>query len=219
MFTFSEFISVVGERVMELRKNDTLLEFGHQDGLGVSLTKCQSLDFEKAQPLPSLRHALSRVYTLKSEGCSDPAWWAAKELWFAWIYANLPPFYESWIKNMLVKQMKRIDKLRWTHLSKRKATWKKDMQQLILDLDNGLDLRSDNQTTIDFLSDELNIEVGQDEELLYLDNCVSGEDGRCKRKVVVAGDDKVWLRETKDEEKMRKRRLREELICLKRENC
>ena len=90
---------------------------------------------------------------------------------------------------MLVKQMKRVDKLRWTHSSKRKATWKKDMQQLILDLDNGLDLRSDSQTTIDFLTDELNIEVGPDEELLYLDNCVPREDGLCNMKVVVAGDD------------------------------
>ena len=70
---------------MELRKNDVLFEFGHEDGLGVSLTKCQSLDFEKAQPLPSLRHALSRVYTLKSEDCPDPAWWAAKELWFVYL--------------------------------------------------------------------------------------------------------------------------------------
>ena len=83
---------------------------------------------------------------------------------------------------MLVKQMKRIDKLRWINSSKRKATWKKDIQRVILDLDNGLDLRSDSQTTIDFLTDELSIEVGPDEELLYLDNCVPGEDGRCNMK-------------------------------------
>ena len=69
---------------------------------------------------------------------------------------------------MLIKQMKRIDKLRWSNSSKRKATWKKDIQKVILDLDNGLYLRSESQTTIDFLTEELNIEVGQDEELLFL---------------------------------------------------
>jgi hypothetical protein len=51
------------------------------------------------------------------------------------------------------------------------------------------------------LADELNIEVGPDEELLYMDNCVPGEDGLCNRKVVAAGDDKILLRETLDEEK------------------
>ena len=183
-----------------------ILKFGEENNLEVVLLKCQPLDFEKAQPLPSLRHAVSRVYTLKAEGHSDPTWLAAKELWYDWIYANLPPYYESWIKKMLDKQIKRIDKLRWTHKNKRGPSWVKEMTQLITDLDNGFDLRSDNQTTLDLLTVELGIEVGEDEELLYQDNCVPGDDGKCDRKRCVAGDDKVWLRETIQEEKKLERR-------------
>ena len=80
------------------------------------------------------------------------------------------------------------------------------MKQLILDLDNGLDLRSNNQATLNLLTAELGIEVGEDEDLLYQDNCVPGEDGRCRMKVVVGGDDKVWLRETIEAEKKAERR-------------
>ena len=191
---------------MELRKTDVLVKFGVENGLEVVIEKCPPLDFKKVQPLPSLRHALSRVYTLKSEGYPDPTWVVAKELWYAWIYANLPPFYESWIKKVLEKEMKRINKLKWTHLSKRKKSWETEMKQLILDLDNGLDLRSNNQATLNLLTEELGIEVGEDEDLLYQDNCVPGEDGRCRMKVVVGGDDKVWLRETIEAEKKAERR-------------
>ena len=122
---------------MDLRKTDVILKFGEEDGLQCVLFKCQPLEFDKVQLLPDLRHALSRVYTLKSEGHPDPTWLAAKELWFDWIYANLPPYYESWIKKLLEKELKRIDKLRWTHTSKRKATWNKEMTKLVTDLDNG----------------------------------------------------------------------------------
>ena len=107
---------------MDLRKTDVVLKFGDEAGLQIVLYKCQPLEFDKVQLLPDLRHALSRVYTLKAEGQDARTWLAAKELWFDWIYANLPPYYESWIKKLLEKEIKRIDKLRWTHPSKRKAT-------------------------------------------------------------------------------------------------
>ena len=126
---------------MELRKTDVLVRFGVENGLEVVIEKCSPLDFKKAQPLLCLRHALSRIHTLKSEGNPDPTWVVAKELWHAWIYANLPPFYESWIKKVLEKEMKRINKLKWTNLTKRKKSWETEVKQLILDLDNGLDLR------------------------------------------------------------------------------
>ena len=191
---------------MDLRKNDVLVKFGGENGLEVVIEKCQVLDFKKAQPLPDLRHAISRVHTLKSEGHPNPSLVVAKELWYAWIYGNLPPCGETWIQSRLKKEMKRINKLKWTHLSKRKKSWETEMKQLIVDLDNGLDLRSDNPATLNLLTVELGIEVGEDEELLYQDNCVPGEDGRCLRRVVVGGDDKVWLRETIEAEKKAERR-------------
>ena len=59
---------------MDLRRSDTLLRFWDENGVLVELKKCHPLDFPKAQALPDLRHALSRFYTLKSEGCQHPAW-------------------------------------------------------------------------------------------------------------------------------------------------
>ena len=66
---------------MDLRKSDILFSFGKENNLEVELRKTQSLDFSKAQPLPDLRHALARVYTLKSENHPDPVWAVFKELW------------------------------------------------------------------------------------------------------------------------------------------
>ena len=191
---------------MDLRKNDTILKFGEENDVPIVLMKKQPLDFQIAQPLPDLRHVISRFYTVKSEGCQDPGWEVAKELWYDWIYINLPPLSVQNIKKRIEKEVKRIHKLRWTHISKRGATWLKEMRHLIIDLDNGLDLRSYHQETIDLLTEEFEIEVGEEEELLYKDNCVPEENGKCLRKRACAGDDMVWVREAqKRREKLEKK--------------
>ena len=99
---------------MDLRKSDILWKFGEENGLCVILRKCQPLDFDKAQPLPDLRHALSRIYTLKSEFHPDPVWTVAKELWYDWIFINLPPVHDINIKKKLDKEIVRFYKLRYT---------------------------------------------------------------------------------------------------------
>ena len=159
------------------------------------MLKLSSLDFESAQPLPDLRHVLARLYTLKAEGCADPEWKLAKELWSDWIFINLPPFNEINIKKKIEKEFKKVEKLKRTHSSKRGETWKKEMKTLLIDLDNGFDIRSFHQDTIDLLTEDYEIDVGEDEELLYEDNCVPGGDGKCPRKRACAGDDKVWIKE------------------------
>ena len=72
------------------------------------------------------------------------------------------------------------------------------MNQLNIDLENGFDLRTSHQGTIDLLTEEFEIEVGEEEELLYMDNCVPDEDGRCPRKRACAGDDLVWLKNAQE---------------------
>ena len=57
---------------MDLRKGDMLLSFGEENSLQVVFKKCLPLNFDKVQPLPDLRHPLSRIYTLKSENHPDP---------------------------------------------------------------------------------------------------------------------------------------------------
>jgi hypothetical protein len=138
---------------------------------------------------------LARLYTLKADGASDPEWKLSKELWSDWIFMNLPPFNEINIKKKIEEQFKQVEKLRRTHSSQRGATWMKEMKALIIDLDNGFDIRSSHQETIYLLSEEYEIEVGDDEELLYQDNYVPGEDRKCARIRACAGDDKVWMKE------------------------
>ena len=107
---------------MELRKDDILWSFGQENDLLVEFKKQAPLDFTKAQLLPDLRHALSRVYTLQSEHHPDAVCTVAKELWCDWIYINLPPVTEINIKKKLDKQLLRIEKLKRTSLTKRGAS-------------------------------------------------------------------------------------------------
>ena len=180
---------------MELRKDDILWSFGRENDLQVEFRKHEPLDFTKAQLLPDLRHALSRVYTLKSENHPEAVWAVAKELWCDWIYINLPPVTEINIRKKLEKQLPRIEKLKRTHLTKRGPSWEKEVRQLLVDMDNGMDLRSWHKASIEVLTEEFEIAVGEDEELLYADNCVPGDDGKCDRKRVCAGEDQVWLKD------------------------
>ena len=180
---------------MDLRRDDFLPQVGDKDGLSIVIRKCPPLEFDKALFLPDLRHALSRFYTLKGEVHPDPVWTVAKELWGAWIYINLPPVTEINIKRKLDKEIQRLDKLKRTVVSKRGASWEKDMKKFILDLENGFDLRSRHQASIDLLVETFEIEIGEDEELLYQDNCVPGPDGKCVRMRACAGDDKEWLKD------------------------
>ena len=69
------------------------------------------------------------------------------------------------------------------------------MRQLLVDMDNGMDLRSWHKASIELLTEDFEIAVGEDEELLYADNCVPGDDGKCTRKRVCAGEDQVWLKD------------------------
>ena len=198
---------------MDLQKADQLVSFGSENGCLIELKKSEALDFSKAQSLPDLRHALSRVYTLKNENHPQPIRTVAKELWYAWIYINLPPITEMNIGKKLEKQIERIDKLKRTSCSKRGPTWVKEARQLLIDLNNGFDLRSFHEASINVLINDLGIEIGEEEELLYSDNCIPGTDGLCPRKRVCGDDDPVWSKNAeirkkkyeKSQERLKKR--------------
>ena len=180
---------------MELRRDDSLLQIGDKAGLSFVIQKCLPLEPDKAIFLPTLRHALSRIYTLKSDLHPDPVWTVAKEVWEAWIFINLTPITEINIKGKLDKVVQRLEKLKHTNVSKRGPSWEKEVKKFIIDLENGFDIRSKHQASIDLLVEKFEIEIGEEEELLYQDNCVPGPDGRCPRKRACAGDDKVWLKD------------------------
>ena len=146
---------------MDLRRHDSLLQVGDKDGLSFVIKKCPPLEFDKALFLPDLRHALSRIYTLKSELHPDPVWTVANELWGAWIFVNLPPVTEINIKRKLDKEVQRLDKIKRTVDSKWEASWEREIRKFILDLENGFDLRSRHQASIDLLVETFEIDIGE----------------------------------------------------------
>ena len=61
-----------------------------------------------------------------------------------------------------------------------------------MDLDNGFDIRSYHQASNADLIEEFGIEVSEEEEQLYQDNCVP-IDGKCPRKIFISGVDPKWV--------------------------
>ena len=131
----------------------------------------------------------NRAYMVKQE----LAW----ELWYDWIYANIPPVAINTIIKKLDQIFTHVDKLMRTGHQKRGPTWRRAMEKLILDLDNGLDLRSFHSASNAHLIEEFGIEVGVEEEQLYEDNCIP-IDGKCVRKIFITGVDPVWLKDAKE---------------------
>ena len=58
------------------------------------------------------------------------------------------------------------------------------------------------------MTEDFEIAVGEDEELLYADNCVPGADGICARKRACAGEDQVWLKDA-DQRKLQLEKIDE----------
>ena len=117
----------------------------------------------------------------------------ASEIWFDGIFLNLPPVSVKNIGLKLEKLVSTVKSLRDYPAKKRGPTWVKNMQQLTIDLEIGWDIRSFHPTSIAILTEEYEVEIGDDEEHLYKDNCVP-VDGKCPRKMVVGGTDQVWLK-------------------------
>ena len=61
----------------------------------------------------------------------------AWELWYDWVYSNIPPVAINTIIKKLDKLFSHVDKFLKTAVQKRGATWKKEMGTLSMDLNNG----------------------------------------------------------------------------------
>ena len=186
---------------MDLKSRDILLKIGEGSAVEIVIKKVTPLDFTKRQALPSIRHVISRKYTIIAG--FDPKLQdkdikarnqVANELWYNWIYMNVPPVVLKNIKKKLDELFKNVTKLVKTSSSKRGQTWFTEMEALRLSLDNGFDIRSFHTSSIEILTKEYGIDITEEEEKLYVDNCVPEGDGKCKRKVSVSGVDPVWAR-------------------------
>ena len=134
---------------MNLKSKDILVKIGEGSDLEIKLMKCSPLDFTKVQALPDYRHVLSRRWSILQDYPTnllnraymvkqELAW----ELWYDWIYSNIPPVAINTIVKKLDQLFTRVDKLLRTGHQKRGPTWRTAMEKLRQDLDNGLDLRS-----------------------------------------------------------------------------
>ena len=192
--------------VMDLKKSDVLLELGVGSEVEIIIRKTPPLDFSKKQALPNTRHVISRKLTLLADyDIRMPDKEAtvrkqvAQELWDAWIHMNVPPVNIKNIENKLDKLFKLVTKLKNTATAKRGKSWSSEMEKLKVDLDNGFDIRSFHPKSQELLEEDFGIEVGKEEEALYVDNCVP-VDGKCKRKAYVTKIDPKWVKEKKKEQ-------------------
>lgn len=205
---------------MNLKSKDTVIKIGEGSDLEIFLKKTSSLDFTRAQQLPSVKHVLSRRWTILQElpmnqgrvtmMKKELAW----ELWYDWVYSNIPPVAINTIIKKLDKLFSHVDKLLKTAVLKRGATWKKEMETLGTDLDNGFDIRSFQEATNSQMIEEFGIDVGEEENNLYEDNCVP-IDGKCPRKIFILGIDPDWKKDA--EERQSKLEKKEELAKRKKE--
>ena len=187
-----------------LRSGDVLVRIGEGTDHEIVLKKTDPLDMSGAQLLPDMRHVLSRYFTIAQEvpvrqqqRDKTIRQALASELWYDWIYLNLPPVNVKNIDIKLEKLVKSVTSLRDNPVAKRGATWIQKMKQLNLDINNGWDIRSYHATSISILEEQYEVLIGEEEEKLYQDNCVP-VDGKCPRKMVVGGTDQVWLKEAQE---------------------
>ena len=191
---------------MELKRSDILLELGAGTEVNIIIRKTPPLDFSKKQALPDTKHVISRYFKILSE-CeirmpdkeATVRKQVAQELWDSWIHMNVPPMEQKNIIKKLEKMFKLVTKLRFTAPAKRGKTWVSEMEKLKSDLDNGFDIRSFHPKSQELLEEEFGIEVGEEEEALYFDNCVP-VDGKCMRKAYVTKIDQRWVKEKREEQ-------------------
>ena len=189
---------------MDLRGKDFLLKIGEGTAVEIIIKRTSSLDFSKRQALPNIHHVISRKYTLiadydkkmvdKENAAINEI---AHELQYDWIYMNVPTVCWKNVKKKLQELFKLVKKLEKTYPTKRGKTWFTEMEKLKLELDNGFDIRSFHDVSITEMTEKYGIDVGEEEEKLYVDNCVPEENGKCRRKAYVTGVDPAWVKQAK----------------------
>ena len=166
---------------METRKDNNLACLGE-----ITFNKRRDpLDLSKAQQLPTNRYVIERYLTsmkdkpLRLKNKKDTVVHElAEELQYIWIFMNIPPLTTNGVKRQLEKLFAIFDKLRFTAVHKQKDSWHREVNNLISSLDNGHDIKTDDAKTIHDVVEQYGIVPGEEEELLYVDNCVPS--GRIK---------------------------------------
>ena len=178
---------------MNLRKDDVLFE-----SFDIKFMKRALLDLSVSQQLPTYRFLIERYYTKMNElpktmsGKKDKVIQdLTNDFRFTWIFMNTPPKSYKTCKEIFTKFIDNFHKLRHTAVSKRKDTWIREVADLKSILDDGVDIRSFDKQICDSIITECSVEVGEEEELLYKDNCVR-IGNCCPRLRWCGGVDTAW---------------------------
>ena len=181
---------------MNLRKDDVLF-----DAFGIKFRKREELDLSVSQQLPTYRFLVERFYTKMLElpktmsGKKDKVIREMTEDFrFTWIFMNIPPKTYNSCKQIITAFINTFYKLRYTTVAKQKESWNKEVADLKSKLDDGVDIRSLDKSVCECIVNEYGVEVEEEEEMLYKDNCVRESNNSCPRVQWCAGVDTAWWR-------------------------
>ena len=154
----------------------------------VKLYKCDILDLSKAQQLPTYRYLIERYLTLLKEKPSNLRQKKnvviselVRELRSIWIFMNISPHPRKVVHEKVTKYLEEFDKLRDYPKVKRSNLFNERFEKIASVLENGFDIKASNQTVIDKHVNLYGVLYGDEEKLLYNDNCVASEGNACSR--------------------------------------
>ena len=181
---------------MNTRKSDILIELGD-----LVFRKEPRLDLTVLQQLPTYNYVYNRYLTLSSEKpLRLPRKNAivvnelAEELRDIWIYMNIPPITLVGITKKLEKLWKQFDTHCNTAKSKRSTHWKNTNDLIKSSLQHGFDIKATKQEVIDQCVSTYGVEPGNEEILMYKDNCIPDPNTNlCPRKRWNGSTDQKWL--------------------------
>lgn len=202
-----------------LRSSDNLFELGE-----IKFIKQEKIDLSKTFQLPTYKYVVERYFTeigkrAKTEiGKKDSVIHdLSVELTDIWIFANIPPMTMRAVRILLEKDIKLIDKLKRTAKSKRLDKWNEQVSVVAKKAMCGYNIKSDDTEVIQKMVKEYGVEYGEEEILLYEDNCGKVDEGQWSAGLRLrwcGGTDIGWWREAK---KRMERLKKSDILLQKRE--
>ena len=165
---------------METRSQRLLSSIG-----SLEFYKCEILDLSVLQQLPTSRYFYERYETLQSTYGKEKGQRKkiindlSSEFVYIWTHMGIPFLSQTALKTKFSKMISAFESLKNTHVSKRGETFFSRLKAIEDDLDVGLDIFSSER--IEYLTKELGLEYGKEEEDLYEDNCKRNEENICPR--------------------------------------
>ena len=183
-----------------LRSDSVLFSIGD-----VKFCEQGQIQYDRAIQLPTYKFVIERFYTIKKSLSRSDAGrkifdkvvtQVSSELESTWIFCNVYPLCLKWIRQKVSQYIKLFDALKRTpHSRLNSKSYLQKVDKLRIELQNGFDIKTNNDQRIRQLSKDMDVKMGKDEDDLYDDNCIPNkENGVCPRKRASGDTDTVWHR-------------------------